>query len=293
MKAVLLAVLVLRVTPTADAFRQSAMATMWSSEKQASCCSLQAQHTCSAQHALRPPSEGTGPLQCGPQYASACRRAVLTHVVPAFCAALWAPRDASAMKRPACGDVETCAELGEKRFQAAEAEKGAIVKLDGGVRYRELQRGTGEGADEGDVVDITFQVHHPLSRLRVLRSVLTRHELQVLKGNGFYMYSLGLDKEPGLKDLGETFKLTLGDHQVPVAVELALQGAKKGCVRRVELPPRLGFETSQWSPEPSTFEGRQRMEAYRQRLKTTKGYAGTPLLFEFTVARIRPAATDD
>ena len=44
MKAVLLAVLVLRVTPTADAFRQSAMATLWSSEKQASCCSLQAQH---------------------------------------------------------------------------------------------------------------------------------------------------------------------------------------------------------------------------------------------------------
>ena len=94
-------------------------------------------------------------------------------------------------------------------------------------------------------------------------------------------------------DLGETFKLTLGDHQVPVAVELALQGAKKGCVRRVEMSPRLGFETSQWSPEPSTFEGKQRMEAYRQRLKTTKGYAGTPLLFEFTVARIRPAATDD
>ena len=48
-------------------------------------------------------------------------------------------------------------------------------------------------AKEGDVIDITFQV---------------------LKGNGYYMYSVGLDKEPGLRDLGDTYKLTLGKHQV-------------------------------------------------------------------------------
>ena len=81
------------------------------------------------------------------------------------------------------------------------------------------------GARQGDVVDIVYQV---------------------LRGNGYYMYSLGLgasarhrkklacarahtqsdaernngaDKEPGQRDLGETYKLTLGRHEVDPSSE--------------------------------------------------------------------------
>ena len=49
------------------------------------------------------------------------------------------------------------------------------MRLDGGVSYRELQAGVGAGVAQGDVVDITYQV---------------------LRGNGFYMYSLGLGIRP-------------------------------------------------------------------------------------------------
>lgn len=150
-------------------------------------------------------------------------------------------------------------------------EKGPIVRLEGGVSYREMQAGVGVGARQGDVVDIVYQV---------------------LRGNGYYMYSLGLDKEPGQRDLGETYKLTLGRHEVPVAVEMALEGAKKGAVRRVEMPPKLGFETSNWNPPPATFEGKQRMEGYRKLLTGNGLQPGYPaaLLFEFTVVKIRPGA---
>jgi len=36
--------------------------------------------------------------------------------------------------------------------------------------------------------------------------------------------------------------------------------AGTGTVRRVEMPPAMGFETSDWRPQPSTFEGKQRIE---------------------------------
>mmetsp|Transcript_49316 Transcript_49316/g.79587 ORF Transcript_49316/g.79587 Transcript_49316/m.79587 type:complete len:154 (+) Transcript_49316:62-523(+) len=103
------------------------------------------------------------------------------------------------------------------------------------------------------------------------------------------MYSLGLDKEPGQRDLGETLRVTLGKHDVPIAVEMALLGAKKGAERRIEVPPHLGFATSNWLPQPATFEGKQRMEGYRKLLTGNvlqPGYEAI-LLFEVNVVRIR------
>ncbi len=38
-----------------------------------------------------------------------------------------------------------------------------------------------------------------------------------------------------------------------------------GAVRRVEMPPQLGFKTSNWAPAPATFEGKQRMEVRTRR----------------------------
>lgn len=146
-------------------------------------------------------------------------------------------------KRPACGDVDSCREMGDKKFYEAEKEKGKIVRLGNGVSYREIRPGTGDiAAKPGDVVEISFQV---------------------LKGNGYYMYSVGYGKEPGLQDLGETYRLTLGNHDVPVAVEMALQGAKKGAVLKVEMPPAVGFESSAWQPAAATFEGKQRIVPQR------------------------------
>jgi len=38
-------------------------------------------------------------------------------------------------KRPACGDVDTCREQGQKKFDEAEKEKGDMVRLGNGVSY--------------------------------------------------------------------------------------------------------------------------------------------------------------
>ena len=42
--------------------------------------------------------------------------------------------EAHAAKRPACGDIETCREQGQKKFEASEEAKGPIVRLGSGVR---------------------------------------------------------------------------------------------------------------------------------------------------------------
>ena len=88
-----------------------------------------------------------------------------------------------------------------------------------------------------------------------------------------------------------SYRMVLGARDVPVGVELALEGAHQGDLRRIELPPDLGFETSAWRPAPSGFSGRQRLENYRLRLSGNglqPGYAAS-VLFQVEVLRVRPA----
>jgi len=157
-----------------------------------------------------------------------------------------------------------------RRFEEAERRKGAIVKLGAGVRYRETAAGAGPAVSSGDVVEVTYEVR---------------------KTNGDYIYSLGRGRpdRPG-DDFGETYRVRLGQQDVPVAVERAMEGMRKGGARTVEMPPQLGFETSGWKPEPVNFSGRQRMERYRKLLTGNglqKGY-NAALLFEVEVVKVRP-----
>ena len=47
----------------------------------------------------------------------------------------------------------------------------------------------------------------------------------------------------------DSYRMVLGELDVPRGVELALEGAHRGDVRRIELPPDLGFATSEWRSE--------------------------------------------
>ena len=49
----------------------------------------------------------------------------------------------------------------------------------------------------------------------------------------------------------DSYRVTLGTGNLPVGVEQALIGAKKGERLRIEVPPNVGFETSNWKPEPT------------------------------------------
>jgi hypothetical protein len=96
-------------------------------------------------------------------------------------------------------------------------------------------------------------------------------------------------REPGARDGGETYTVRLGQHDVPIAVERALIGAKRGSVRLIEMTPALGFATSEWRPAPATFAGKQRVERYRKLLTGNglqPGY-NVVLLFEAEVQKIQ------
>jgi hypothetical protein len=178
-------------------------------------------------------------------------------------------RPSFATKRPACGDIESCREAGERK----EADKEAAtptVRLGNGISYKETSRGAGSAVvEKGDVLQVTYGV---------------------FTGAGNYMYSLP-SKEPGARDGGETYRVVVGKSpsDVPAAVEQALLGARQGSTRLVEVVPALGFATSSWEPAPTGFAGKQGMERYRTVLNGNglqPGYNAV-LLFEISVQNIR------
>ena len=181
---------------------------------------------------------------------------------------------------PRCADIESCREEGERREAAKQAALPPVITLEKGVRYREMTRGdgasgggaSGGGLAPGDGADIAFAV---------------------FTTNGDYIYSLGRGIEPANNDRGEALRITLGKHDVPVAIEMAMAGMQRGAVRRVEMPSQLGFDTSEWQPAPSSFSGRQRIERYRTVLRGNGLQPGYPagLLFEVELLKARPAAS--
>lgn len=164
--------------------------------------------------------------------------------------------------RPACGDIETCREIGYRKVTRAalhqlpmaslllpfapppylclvdahslsnppayyqKDEQDAIdnptFKLADNVRYKKMFAGTGSDAVSNDsVVDVVFSI----SQSR----------------GGAYMYSKGMGYEPseeglGRKDTGETYRVRMGSKDIPVGIQAAMVGMKKGEKRRVELP---------------------------------------------------------
>jgi hypothetical protein len=70
-------------------------------------------------------------------------------------------------------------------------------------------------------------------------------------GNGKMVSDAGID----------SIRIKMGEGNVPLGIEYALLGMKKGERRRVELPAEVGFKTSNWQPEPLTRRGKSSMMA--------------------------------
>ena len=179
--------------------------------------------------------------------------------------------------KPKCKDIESCQAEGERRAAEADEKAGPVCNVGpigangfGRVRYRAMKE-TSDGPElrPGDAADIRFDV---------------------LSTSGNLLYGVP-SREPGESQARvlDDYRIVLGSHDVPVGVELALEGAHKGDFRRIEVPPDLGFQTSDWKPTPSGFSGRQRLENYRTRLKPGSGYAAS-ILFQVEVMKVRPAS---
>jgi hypothetical protein len=194
-----------------------------------------------------------------------------------------------------CTDIESCREIGEKKVEQDMIEN-PTVRLKSGVRYKVLQPGMVNGGSggngNGNGNDTELSSVNPNSNIDLIFSVSTL--------SGGYMYSRGfgfekIDIGDGKlqSDIGlDSLRVQLGksDKDVPLGIEDALIGMKKGERRRVELPPNVGFETSQWRPEPTTRRGKTRIVGYRQLLEgngSTRPPFPAATIWDIEVLKIR------
>ena len=221
------------------------------------------------------------------------RRAVVQHVAAAAAAASAGSAHAVAYRdqpfsapatpgrtKAKCRDLESCQAEGERRAAEAEARAGPLRRVgppgadgQGRVRYRAMKEASdGPALQSGDAAEIAFYV---------------------ASTGGDYLYGVP-NREPGAAagSVLDSYRIVLGERDVPLGVELALEGAHRGDVRRIEVPPDLGFQTSEWRPAPEGFSGRQRLERYRKLLSGNglqPGYSAS-ILFQVEVLKVRPRA---
>lgn len=178
-----------------------------------------------------------------------------------------------------CTDIESCREIGESKIDA-DMKQNPTFSLPGGVRYKVLRRPLDENdpvaVSDGSSVDIIYSVN----------------------SQGAYMYSRGFGYEKvdfgdgrRVSDLGiDSLRVVVGRRDVPLGIERVLVGMKKGERRRVEVPPSVGFETSNWEPAPTTRRGKAAIKGYRQILEgrgTTQPPFPAATIWDIEVLKVR------
>lgn len=165
-----------------------------------------------------------------------------------------------------CSDIDSCREEGERKVEA-DLKLNPIVRLSDGVQYRVLRSSPTSSSKSS-----TTKVVTKGSNIDLAYSISTASgQYMYSKGFGFEKVDFGGGKQ--VSDLGlDSLNVVVmggGKQQpnvVPVGIENALLGMKKGEKRRVELPPGVGFETSNWSPEPTTRMGKAGIVQYKRKL---------------------------
>eukprot|EP00930_Biecheleria_cincta_P101090 TRINITY_DN92722_c0_g1_i1.p2 TRINITY_DN92722_c0_g1~~TRINITY_DN92722_c0_g1_i1.p2 ORF type:complete len:242 (-),score=41.93 TRINITY_DN92722_c0_g1_i1:453-1178(-) len=227
---------------------------------------------CGTSTVVLPPASAV-PGACCRRVTPTLRKSAEVHshrrsIAVAIAVLCWQRPQTAHAKFKKCKGLEECQALGDEKFAQKELMKGTLVDMGRGIRYREAKVGTGPTISKGDVVDITYEVRNT---------------------GGMYMYSLGRGRpDKTYDDLGETYRVRLGNHDVPIAVELAMEGMRRGGIRSIEMPPSLGFETSNWQPKPTNFAGERRMENFRASINGRSSQPGydAAMILEAEVVRI-------
>ena len=179
-----------------------------------------------------------------------------------------------------CTDIDSCREIGERKDEE-DLRRNPITRLPSGVQYKTLRPGIGtDVVKEGTVLDLTYSIS---------------------QASGSYMYSRGFgfekikdfDGNREVNDLGlDSLRVQIGDRppNVPLGIEEALMGMKRGEKRRVTVPPSVGFETSNWQPEPTTRRGKVQISNYKNLLQgngSTIPAFPAPTIWDIAVERIK------
>lgn len=153
-----------------------------------------------------------------------------------------------------CTDIESCREIGERKVERDLVEN-PVTRLKSGSRYKLLQPGTGEATvDDDSTLDLIFSIS-TMSGGYMFSQGFGFEKIDA--GNGKMMSDAGLD----------SVRVKIGDRNVPLGIEDTLIGMKKGERRRVEVPPNVGFVTSDWKPEPMSKRGKAGITGYKRILE--------------------------
>jgi FKBP-type peptidyl-prolyl cis-trans isomerase len=183
-------------------------------------------------------------------HSKTTNRRALFQSIPAAAAILTFASPAALAK---CSDIESCREIGERKVEQ-DMKENPVVNLGSGLRYKVVKPGFGSTTvGSNSNVDLIFSITQASGSYMYSR------------GFGFEKVNIGgkLQSDAGLDSL----KLKIGNKDVPVGLERAIVGMKKGERRRVELPPgALGFDSSAGRPEPTTQRGKTQIDVYKRLL---------------------------
>jgi hypothetical protein len=186
-----------------------------------------------------------------------------------------------------CRDLESCREIGEQK-DMAKAAATPIVRLGGGLQYKVLTAGLGNDVvtEESKTVKIAYSIAAANGSYMYSRGFGFN---QIDAGNGRQVSDLGLDGlVVSMRDAGS--RSSSEQREVPVGIRQALMGMKRGEKRRIECPPSLGFETSDWKPVPTTYRGQRQIVDYKNRLYgrgTSQPPFPSPTIWDVEVLSLR------
>ncbi|GLC33373.1 hypothetical protein PLESTM_000054300 [Pleodorina starrii] len=131
-----------------------------------------------------------------------------------------------------------------------------FVKLPSGVRFQELNVGSGPMAGPGETVLFDY----------VLR-----------RSNGYFIYGTveGVSFQPRDVPVAPV-SCKLGSGELVAGLEEVLSGMAPGSKRRALIPPELGYVGGEELPQPPTFATKRQLENHRRE----------PLLFEVQMLRV-------
>ncbi|KAG6551155.1 hypothetical protein Mapa_007390 [Marchantia paleacea] len=155
-------------------------------------------------------------------------------------------------------NIDDARKAGEKLREEKEAAEGPVRVSSTGIKYRELERGTGRPVATGDSVSI----YYTISRL-----------------NGYYLDSMGYGKE-GKNDVGEALKFQYGKGLVPEAIEGGMEGMREGAKRRILVTPERGWVRPDLLPRPTSFFAERRL---------SERIASQALLIEIELVKVKPS----
>jgi len=165
--------------------------------------------------------------------------------------------------------------LRERKEEELESD-APLLTLPSGIQFREYDEGVNgtKRCRKGSKVSILFKV------FRLSSGAYFKYSS---RGTAVLLWARGYGSE-GLDDVGVPYTFILGEeNSLPRAVAPVVVGMRQGGVRRVLMPPNLGYTSDSVQPQPDSYGARRRLENYRD----------GPLLFEVEIVSVKDPGSDD